>query len=142
MNIEAFLLCDAATQQQGKLNILGAFDTIFAGKVPVRHPACAVAFRIRFERFEDGEHPFRIGVIDEDGNTIGPKLEGNVKIEIPNNTESTVSNFILNLQQLEFKKYGQYRIDLVIDGQTSGSLPFYVKEIPKRDKEQTNPAAG
>jgi hypothetical protein len=135
LNIEAFLLCDAATQQQGKLNVLGAFDTIFAGKVPVRHPACTIALRIRFERFEDEDHSFKIGVIDEDGNSIGPKLEGNIKIQIPDNTESTVSNFTLNLQQLELKKYGQYRIDLVIDGQTSSSLPFYVREIPKKPIE-------
>jgi hypothetical protein len=132
MNIEAFLLCDAATQQHGKLNILGAFDTVFAAKVPVRHPACAVACRVRFDRFEDGDHPFKIGVIDEDGNPIGPKLEGNIKVQIPESVESTVSNFTLNIQQMELKKYGQYRIDLMIDGQMSGSLPFYVREIPKR----------
>ena len=29
MNLESFLLCDAATDQQGKLNVLGAFDNIF-----------------------------------------------------------------------------------------------------------------
>ena len=28
MNIEAFLLCDAATDSAGKLNVLGAFDQL------------------------------------------------------------------------------------------------------------------
>ena len=36
MNIEAFLLCDAATDQQGKLNILGAFDNLYAKKIPTK----------------------------------------------------------------------------------------------------------
>jgi len=135
MNIEAFLLCDAATQQQGKLSVLGAFDTIFANEMPIKYPACAIALRIRFDKIEGGNHPFRIHIIDEDGNSIGPKLEGNVKVQVPDNVESTVSNFILNIQQLGFKKYGQYRIDLAIDGQTSSSLPFYVTEIPKKPLE-------
>ena len=50
MNIEAFLLCDAATGHQGKLNVLGAFDTIYAKQLPVIHPACAIALRIRFTK--------------------------------------------------------------------------------------------
>ncbi|MHC4882477.1 MAG: DUF6941 family protein, partial [Planctomycetota bacterium] len=32
--MEAFLLCDAATDQNGKLNVLGAFDNIFAKETP------------------------------------------------------------------------------------------------------------
>jgi len=56
MNIELFVLCDAATDQQGKLNILGAFDSLWAQKVPVSHPQCAVALRIRFSKIEEGEH--------------------------------------------------------------------------------------
>jgi hypothetical protein len=129
MNIEAFLLCDAATQQQGKLNVLGAFDIIWTKQVPVKHPACAVALRVRFEKVEEGEHPFKINIIDEDGNPIGPKLEGNVKVQVPDDIESISTNFILNIHQLEFKKCGQYRIDLAIDGPIIGSLPFYVKPV-------------
>jgi hypothetical protein len=30
MNIQVAVLCDAATEDNGKLNLLGAFDTIFA----------------------------------------------------------------------------------------------------------------
>ena len=70
MNIEAFLLCDAATDQQAKLNILGAFDIVFAKKVPAIHPACAVALRIRFQKIEEGNHSIRIYIIDEDGKGI------------------------------------------------------------------------
>ena len=32
MEVEAFLLCDCATDQQGKLNILGAFDRLYTTK--------------------------------------------------------------------------------------------------------------
>jgi len=129
MNIEAFLLCDAATDQQGKLNVLGAFDTIWTKKVPAVHPACAVVARVRFEKIEEGGHPIRIHIIDEDGKPIGPKLEVNVNVRIGDDMDSAITNVVLNIQGLKFEKYGQYRIDLAIDNQIKGSLPFHVRKI-------------
>ena len=138
MNIEAFLLCDAATDQQGKLNILGAFDNIYAKKVPTVHPACAIAARIRFEKVEEGNHPIRINIIDEDGKSIAPKLDGNVNVRIGDDVDSRAANIVLNIQRLKFEKYGQYRIDLAIDNQIKGSLPFHVRGIPNQTKLQKN----
>jgi hypothetical protein len=34
MNIQVAVLCDAATDDNGKLNLLGAFDTIYAPQLP------------------------------------------------------------------------------------------------------------
>ena len=138
MNIEAFLLCDAATDQQGKLNILGAFDNILAKKMPTMHPACAVAARIRFEKIEEGSHPIRIHIIDEDGKSIGPNLQGNINVNIGDDVDSRAANIVLNIQRLKLEKYGQYRIDLAIDNQIKGSLPFHVREIPNQTKLQKN----
>jgi hypothetical protein len=132
MNIEAFLLCDAATDQQGKLNVLGAFDNIFTGKIPAIHPACSIAARIRFEKIEEGNHPIKINIMDADGKAICPKLEGGISVRVGDDVDSSVVNLILNMQRLEFKAYGQYRIDLAIDGQMQGSLPFYVREVPNQ----------
>jgi hypothetical protein len=132
MNIEAFLLCDAATDQQGKLNVLGAFDSIFTEKMPTVHPACSIATRIRFEKIEEGNHPVKINLMDADGKAICSKIEGNIAVRIGDGVDSSVVNLILNMQRLEFKAYGQYRVDLAIDGQMQGSLPFYVREVPKQ----------
>jgi hypothetical protein len=69
-------------------------------------------------------------MIDEDAKPLGPKLEGNMNIRFTGDTDSAVSNFILNIQGLQLEKYGQYRIDLSIDGRIKASLPFYVMEPP------------
>ncbi|MBC8481408.1 MAG: hypothetical protein H8D47_01925 [Planctomycetes bacterium] len=132
MNIEAFLLCDCATDQMGKLNVLGAFDNLYSGKLPASHPACAVVSRIRFEKIEAGEHQIRINIIDSDGKSIGPDLKGNIDVRFGEKAETTVANIILNIQRLKFENYGKYRIDLAIDGQMKGSLPLYVREAPGR----------
>ena len=134
MNIEAFLLCDCATQdRQGKLNVLGAFDNIFIAQVPYVHPACTVAGRVRFSKIEEGDHKIQINIIDEDGKEIGPKkLEGHLTVRLGDDVGSGAFNFILNFQRIKFEKHGQYRIDLAIDGRQEGSLPFYVRKIPKQ----------
>jgi len=132
MNIEAFLLCDAATDQQGKLNILGSFEAIYPNKMPASYPACTIAARIRFEKIEEGDHPFRIDIIDTDGKSIGPKLDGGISVRVREGSDSTVTNFIVNLQRLRLENYGQYRIDLAIDGQIAASLPFYVRQPPNQ----------
>ena len=133
MKIEAFLLCDAATDQRGKLNVLGAFDNIFAKQVPIKYPACSVAARIRFEDIEEGEHNIRLNIIDQDGTSIGPKLEGKISVKTPPMLDSTVANIILNIQGLEFKSFGRYRVDIAIDGNLLASLPVRVCEIPNQN---------
>jgi hypothetical protein len=132
MNIESFLLCDAATDQRGKLNVLGAFDNIFAKEFPVRHRACSIAARIRFSKVEAGDHAVRIFIIDADGNSIGPKLEGNIAVRIGDNVSTAVVNLILNIQNLEFKQHGQYQIDLAVDGNVQASLPLYIRPVPEQ----------
>ena len=131
MNIEAFLLCDAATDQQGKLNVLGAFDNIYAKGLPAVHPACVVAARIRFEKVEAGEHTVRVHVIVQDGKEIIPRLDGKVSVRVADDLDSGVINLLLHLRGLKFESYGQYRIDLALDGKIAGSLPLHVREMPR-----------
>ncbi|MHC4482097.1 MAG: DUF6941 family protein [Planctomycetota bacterium] len=130
MEVEAFLLCDCATDSQGKLNVLGAFDTIFATRTPIAYPACTVAARIRFSRIEQGEHNIRINVIDEDGKEISPRLERTISIQVAENDNSSFANIILNFQGLKLKRYGEYRVDLAIDGRQEATVPLKVRQPP------------
>ena len=97
MDVEAFLICDAATDQLGKLNVLGAFDAIMAKAAPVILPQFAVALRLRFQKSESANHPFRINIINEDGKSIMVKpIDGNLNIQIQQADESIVINLIGN----------------------------------------------
>ena len=124
MNIEAFLLCDCATDSLGKLNVLGAFDTIGVLEMPFVYPACAIAARIRFEKNEQGEHNVKITIIDEDGSKILPPLEGKIQMQMSADAYTAVSNLILNIHRLKFNAFGQLSIDLSIDSKHIASLPL------------------
>ena len=132
MDVEAFLLCDCATDQQGKLNILGAFDRLYTRKIPTIHPACAVAVRLRFSKIEEGDHKMKINFIDDDGNPVGPVLEKTISVRVPENDNSCICNIILNIQGLRLNKSGEYRFDFAIDGRQEACLPLKVLEVPEQ----------
>lgn len=132
MKIEAFLLCDAATDTMGKLNVLGAFDRVFLKHVPGVYQACTVALRVRFEREETGAHQFEIKFIDQDGKDIVNPLSGQVDVSFGSDAHSGAMNFVLNMVRVPFAYYGDYRLDLRFDGKIVGSLPLSVCAVPEK----------
>ncbi len=130
MDVEVFALCDAATDTGGKLNILGAFDRINARQFPLVHPHCAIALRVRFDRIEEGKHRVKISLIDADGTSIIPGIDGEIGIKFPEEVQSVCANMVLNMNGLKFERPGQYSIELAIDSRHEKSLPVNVIELP------------
>lgn len=128
MDVEVFALCDAATDSGGKLNVLGAFDRINARTFPLVHPHCAIALRVRFDRIEEGNHRVKISLIDADGNSVIPGIDGNIGIKFPGDVQSVCANMVLNMNGLKFESAGQYSIELALDGRHEKSLPINVVE--------------
>ena len=129
MNIETFLLCDAATDSVGKLNILGAFDALNVQNFPLVLPQCSVAVRIRLQRIEQGAHKITIHFIDDDGKFVIPPLDGGFEMNICGNERSGVANMIINMQNLNFEHAGEYALVLAVDGKEISRLPLQVRKI-------------
>jgi len=131
MKVELFTLCDAATVDAGgKLNILGSFDRINALQAPIVHPLCAMAVKCRFEKVEEGPKRIRISVIDSDGRLIMPTLEAQIQIHIPPDSLTATAQLVLVIPQIKLPNFGEYSIDLAVDGRQEASIPLYVKQIP------------
>ena len=131
MDIQIAVLCDAATDNNGKLNILGTFDTIYTSQLPATHPQCSIAVRMTFNKVEDGTHTVKLNFVDEDGKSVMPPIEIPVEVAVPDETILLSRNFIVNIQKLKFDKEGLYSIDIAVDGRQEGSIPLLVK-IPAR----------
>ena len=133
MNIQVAVLCDAATDDNnGKLNLLGAFDTIYAQQLPVVHPQCSIALRITFPGGDEGKHVLRVNFVDADGGSIMPDLPSiPVEVNMPGDIHFCTRNFIVNIQQLKFEKPGLYSIDISLDDQPQASIPLMVKFSPQ-----------
>ena len=131
MKIEVFALCDAATDNRGKLNILGTFDQIYAAKLPVVHPACSIALRIRFDKMEEGRHAVKLELVNPDGVPVLQPMEGEVKPRMGGDIVSVAVNLILNFQHVKFDEFADFQINLTIDGVARASLPLKVCKMPK-----------
>lgn len=128
MKVELFALCDAATDSGGKLNILGVFDTIGAAKTPAIHARCCIVLKMRFERIERGDHKLKLNIVDQDGKFIIPSLEAPLSIEFPDAQSSATAQLILDLHNLSFHQFGEFSIDLAVDGRQEASIPLFVRQ--------------
>jgi len=139
MEIETFVLCDAAVDYLGKLSLLGTFDSITASSYPVVWPHCAVALRLRFSPVEEGEHKVRIAFIDADGKPFLPPMEGGMAVRFAPGASTVAANLILNIQSLKIARPGEYAIDLAIDGRHEKTLPLYARQRPEQAPSRNPP---
>ena len=135
MQLEVFTLCDAATDSFGKLNILGTFDTITVPAVPAIHRQCAIAIRMRFRRVEGSHHRLALTFVDEDGHDVLPPLNTEISVPFGEHDLTRAVNFVLNMHHLQLKRFGEYAIELAIDGRLEASLPLYVRPIAKKESD-------
>ena len=133
MTIQVAVICDAATDYNGKLNLLGTFDTIYAPQMPAHHSQCSVAMRIAFDRMEEGPHHLAVHFVDEDGHPIMPVTEMPVEVAFPTDATFISRNFIVNIQQLKFDKTGLYSVDLILDDRQLCGIPLAVKSMDQKD---------
>ena len=129
MNIQTAVLCDAATDDNGKLNLLGAFDTIYARELPAIHPQCAVALRVTFLAGDGGKRQLKLNFVDADGRAIMPPIEIPVEVALPDDMHFGTRNFIVNIQQLKFESPGLFSMDVSLDGQPQANIPLLVKHV-------------
>ena len=138
MDIQVAVLCDAATDYKGKLNLLGTFNSVHARELPANYPQCSIVLRVVFKLVEEGSHKLRINFVDEDGKFVMPSIELPFEVSVPENDSFAYRNFILNIQRLKFEKFGQHAVDIAIDGRQEASIPLEVKQIPSQGKEDSD----
>ena len=144
MELQVAVLCDAATDYGGKLNLLGTFDTIHAARLPATHPQCSIALRMTFNKVEEGSHRVRINFVDEDGKSVLKAMDPDGKpvfkpielelpVVVPEESIFVSRNLIVTMQNIQFEKPGLYGVDIAIDGRQEGSIPLLVKHVhPKQ----------
>src|SRR6516162_2541253 len=132
MNIQVAVLCDAATDDNsGKLNLLGAFDTIYAQQMPAVHPHCSVALRGTFMPGDEGTRKLTLSFINADGVAIMQDIEIPVPVALPDDAHFLTRNFIVNFQNLQFNEPGLYSVDVRLDNETQASIPLLVKLVER-----------
>jgi hypothetical protein len=110
-----------------KVNIIGVFETINAVDFPVVHPKFVVVGSI-----EPTKQVFKMALNIVDAMSGASVIENSTEREIKLPPEGAPSNFnfIIEIVNINFPSSGNYRVEIVIDGNKLGDIPLKVVKAP------------
>lgn len=121
-------ICDFASDYQGKLCIIGAFDTLCTTReFPVTHPQCSFAMRLCFDPEDQGSSELVIRGLGPEDEDIMPPCKVPVEVSFPPGGPPFLTrNVVLNFQNMKFEKPGLYRFVAERDDEELVSVPMRV----------------
>lgn len=127
MEISLAIVADAANiSQEGKLNILGQFDTIYVRKLPGSHPPVPLVLRVSFTALEKGkERDILVVLLDPDGKQLG-EMRGKLQIDAAWPPHVTSVNLIVQVPLLRFETYGAHSLQVLINDDFKAAVPLMV----------------
>ena len=130
MQLDFAFICDYA-ETPGKINALGiGFDTIYAPKVPCRHPYFFLVIQARANTLETGEKKLELDLIDEDGTAVIKPISVNLSLPKPAPGNEAVSKLAVQFQGVEFPRYGTYTVHALLDGNDLVAIPLRILPAP------------
>ena len=126
MELLVATLCDSASESQGKLNIIGAFDAIIAQSFPAGF-SFSLALRFSFTAEDHGGHRFSIRLVDDSGepNNSAPN-ESTMDVNMPPGTTGFSTQNMITPLQGSIKKTGNYHFDVHFDDRVLAHVPLRV----------------
>ena len=112
-----FLFCaDAKARSDGKLDIHGVFNELYAPDFPARQDEMVLVGIVEWQRDLQGRIPFTVDLIDSDGLAIF-SIEGHTDVDArPASRAPAKTHFILPLKNVMFPAPGHYRAQISING--------------------------
>ena len=128
MDVTLAVCCDAANvSREGKLNLLGIFNSIHASEFPCTHPHLALVLRVEARLGEEGLHPLEIKLADEDGKEIF-KLNGQIALQGAQPGRPMTAQTIMDMNNLQLPRPGTYAFEIFIDNHHARSVPIHALE--------------
>jgi len=126
LRMEMFTLCDGASEQGGRLSLIGTYEAIHAAGFPCVLPQVTVVLRIRFWPQEGNLHLFRLVLTNPDGKPLGVLVDATATLPPFIEDRSTVFNIIAHLQHVGIEEPGEHTLDFYLDDKMAGRLPVNV----------------
>jgi hypothetical protein len=127
-NPKIFTLCDSAYDSAGALSILKIGDGIYAPTAPLKIPKITAVFRIRFSAAEDGKRGINLSLFNQDGNLLIPPFNKEIQTRRNPNLPSGVNIGIIDMKGIIFQTFGEYDLNLFVDGNLLGSQPIHFQK--------------
>lgn len=127
MDIDFAFICDYA-EIGNKINALGiGFDTIHVQQIPHFY----LVAQIRASVAEVGDKDIVISLIDADGADVIPPISSTFNIPRPNpGATETLGRITAAFNNVEFPRFTQYSLHVVIQGREMIHIPLRVMQPP------------
>lgn len=133
MDVGLALLADYANvTADGKLNILGLFDTIVADRFPAVHPQMQLIFQLEAHPSEAGKQKqVEVRLMTEDGRTV-LAMSSDMALQLKDTlrpiAEMMKSQQIIGFHGVRFEKPGTYQFAILVNGDTKKTVSLKVQE--------------
>lgn len=133
MDVSLALLADYANvTADGKLNILGLFDTIFVQQFPAVHPQMQLIFQLEAHPAEAGQQKqVEVHLMTEDGRpilSISADMALQPKTSLAPIAEMMKTQQIVGFHNVRFEKPGTYQFAILVNGDTKKTVSLKVQE--------------
>jgi Family of unknown function (DUF6941) len=131
VRVNLALLADYANvSREGKLNILGIFDTIYARSFPITHPHMQLVIRFEAEAAEAGQtRQVEVVLQEQDGEALF-RLPTAMTVQRGELGEAVRADHILALNNVAFARPGRYAFRVLVDGHEAARVPLRVEQLP------------
>jgi len=130
MQVKLALAADGANvSREGKLNLLGIFDTLFARSFPTTHPQMQLVIRFEAEPDEAGStRNVEVQFGAADGRVLF-RLPGTIQVQPRAFGDKVRMDHILTLNNLQLEAPGAYRFHVLVDGGLAAVVPLQAEQI-------------
>ncbi|NJD10186.1 MAG: hypothetical protein FIB01_06995 [Gemmatimonadetes bacterium] len=130
MDLTFAMLADhVAETKEGKLVIVGEFDTIGASQFPATHPAFFLVARFQGNASAARSHRLMVRLIGPDGRSALPQ-DAELHVQA-NRVHDNVAraNVVLHFAGLQFNQPGLYHFQLQLDGVHAAEVPLHLQQV-------------
>lgn len=133
MRVKVALLADYSNvSREGKLNILGIFDALYAGSFPTVHPHMQLVIRFEAEPAEAGSTRQVEVQFAAEGGEVVFRLPGSMTVQQGELGEAVRADHILTLTNMRFERPGRYAFTILVDERVEATVPLKVEQITAR----------
>lgn len=90
-----------------------------------------LVIKLRFSKVEAGAKELRFALIGSDGEEVHPTLETSAEFEVEDGVFEGTGMIVMEIQDINLPRYGDYAVHLLIDGVERVRLPFTLRGVPE-----------
>ena len=129
MELIQALVCDrAVTTKDGKLDLHGVFNDLFAAGFPARQERMTLVVGIEWDRSDEGRFNFKVDLLDPTGRPI-MTLDGHTDVDRRGPEQPPArTRLIMPLNDVVFTRPGAFRFTLRVKGEELKGPSIHIME--------------